>query len=101
MKFTKQTLIRALSAFTLLFSVLALIFSGKKKTLSFVFAGFSIAGALANLLLAFSDKCNCNENAFDEFDTDEDFLDASDIYCDFEEDAELDDDGEDIAVDAE
>mgnify|MGYP003290769041 FL=1 len=78
MKLDKQNLIRVLCAQTLICSLLSAIFSGKKKTLSSIFAGLSIAGALANLALVFSGKCCCKKLAVaDDFD-DLDDLDADD-----------------------
>ena len=90
MKLNKQNLIRVLCAQTLICSLLSAIFSGKKKTLSSIFAGLSIAGALANLALAFSGKCCCKKLAVaDDFDDlDDEELDDSDIFCDFENDAD-------------
>ena len=72
------------------FALLSAIFSGKKKTLSSIFAGLSIAGALANLALVFSGKCCCKKLAVaDDFDDlDDEELDDSDIFCDFENDAD-------------
>ena len=76
MKLDKQNLIRVLCAQTLICSLLSAIFSGKKKTLSSIFAGLSIAGALANLALVFSGKCCCKKLAVAaDFDAD---------GCDFE-----------------
>ena len=90
MKLNKQTLIRVLCAQTLICSLLSAILSGKKKTLSSIFAGLSIAGALANLILAFSGKCCCKKLAVaDDFDDlDDEELDDSDIFCDFENGAD-------------
>lgn len=86
MKLNKQNLIRILCAQTLICSLLSAIFSGKKKNLSSIFAGLSIAGALANLALVFSGKCCCKKLAVaDDFDDlDDEELDDSDIFCDFE-----------------
>ncbi len=90
MKLNKQNLIRVLCAQTLICSLLSAIFSGKKKTLSSIFAGLSIAGALANLALVFSGKCCCKKLAVaDDFDDlDDEDLDDSDIFCDFENGAD-------------
>ncbi len=100
MKLNKQTIIRAIFAHTVICSLLAAIFAGKKKTISSIFAGLSIAGAIANVALVFSDKCPiCRKKLklvddMEEFD-DESF-DDSDIYCDFEDD--LTDDEEEVEV---
>lgn len=90
MKLNKQNLIRLLCAQTLICSLLSALFSGKKKTLSSIFAGLSIAGALANLAVVFSGKCCCNKLAVaDDFDDlDDEELDDGDIFCDFEDDCD-------------
>lgn len=94
MKLNKQTIIRALCAHTLICSILAAIFSQKKKTLSSIFAGLSIAGALANLVIVFSDKCPACKNKLATADVcddadcdcdDEECIEDGDIYCNFEE----------------
>ncbi len=94
MKLNKQTIIRALCAHTLICSILAAVFSQKKKTLSSIFAGLSIAGALANLVIVFSDKCPiCTKklataDVCEESDCecdDEECIEDGDIYCNFED----------------
>lgn len=88
MKLNKQNIIRAIFAHTVICSLLAAIFAGKKKTLSSIFAGLSIAGAVANIALVFSDKCPLCKKKLRIVDDIEDFddecFDDNDIYCDFE-----------------